>query len=251
MAITLGIVEVPSSRSGNGKHSLARRKFGDSSLLEWVIRRVTESLLIEHVIVVADAEHRDALRPLVPSDATLFDGAQPDQLARFAAAIRETDATSVVRVPVDRPFIDPSLIDRLICDSHAHPGCDYISYVSNKSGKILKAQLGVFGEWCRAEAVLRADHAATAVEERLHATRYIYSHPEEFQLRLIPAPEILDRDDIRLTIEEEEDWEHAHLIFDALGPDQIDWQRIADLLVHQPELRRRMADLNQADVASS
>ena len=34
-------------------------------------------------------------------------------------------------------------------------------------------------------------------------------------------------------------------IFDALGPDSLDWQGIAGLLDQHPALRKRMADLNR------
>lgn len=77
-------------------------------------------------------------------------------------------------------------------------------------------------------------------------TRYIYSHPEEFNLRLIPAPSGIDRDDVRLTVDIEEDLDHVQTIIEALGPESLGWQRIAALLDHQPAMRRRMAALNLA-----
>ena len=69
-------------------------------------------------------------------------------------------------------------------------------------------------------------------------------------MRLIQVPAALDRDDVRLTVEEQEDWEHAEAIFEALGPESLDWQRIAGLLDQQPALRQRMAVLNQADATA-
>ena len=79
--------------------------------------------------------------------------------------------------------------------------------------------------------------------DRQEVTRYLYSHPETFNLRLIPAPAPIDRDDVRLTLDRDEDWDHALTIYDALGPESLDWQRIATLLDHQPALRKRMAAL--------
>jgi spore coat polysaccharide biosynthesis protein SpsF (cytidylyltransferase family) len=67
-----------------------------------------------------------------------------------------------------------------------------------------------------------------------------------FNVRLIPLPPELDRDDLRLKIDFEEDWEHAQVIFEALGHDEWDWQHVADLLDSQPALRKRMAVLNRA-----
>ena len=81
--------------------------------------------------------------------------------------------------------------------------------------------------------------------DREHVTRYLYSHPEKFNLRLIPAPAEIDREDVRLTVDLDEDWDHALAIYEALGPERLDWQRIARLLDHQPALRSRMAALNR------
>ena len=77
-------------------------------------------------------------------------------------------------------------------------------------------------------------------------TGYVRSHPEKFNLHWIPAPAEIDRDDVRLTIDIEEDWDHALLLFEALGDERFDWRRITSLLDHQPGMRRRMAALNRA-----
>ena len=47
------------------------------------------------------------------------------------------------------------------------------------------------------------------------------------------------------TVDLDEDWDHALAIYEALGPEWLDWQRIARLLDHQPALRSRMAALNR------
>lgn len=64
-------------------------------------------------------------------------------------------------------------------------------------------------------------------------------------MRMLPLPAVLDREDLRLRIDREEDWEHAQDIYEALGHDEWDWQGIADLLHSQPALRGRMAVLNR------
>jgi spore coat polysaccharide biosynthesis protein SpsF (cytidylyltransferase family) len=65
---------------------------------------------------------------------------------------------------------------------------------------------------------------------------------------MIPVPAELDRDDLRLRIESADDWEHVQQIVDALGDEHLDWQRIAGLLAQQPDLRKRMAAMNQSHV---
>lgn len=148
MSHTLGVVEVPTFSYASMAHSLTTRKFGNKPLFEWVARRVTEAICIDQVLIVADPSFREVVERLLPPDVAAYFGAQHDPLSRLAAAIRKADATSIVRVRADRPFVDPSLIDRLICDAHAHPGCDYVGYMCRDGGSLLQSQLGIFAEWC-------------------------------------------------------------------------------------------------------
>lgn len=248
MSMTLGIVEVPRFVAEPSGHfaftSIAGRRFGNKPLLEWVVRRVTESLLLDQVAIVTDSEQGELVERLAPADVSVFVGEQPDSLGRVAAAVRNYSATQVIRIPLACPFIDPELIDRLVCTATANPGFDYIGYFSIDGRPAAVSKVGLFAEWCTADALHRADSEATSVVDRESATRFVFLHPEVFQLRFIPIPEKLDRRDVRLTIEAEEDWDNAHLIFEALGPERLDWRRIVSLLDHHPALRQRMEFLN-------
>ncbi|MEX2121670.1 MAG: NTP transferase domain-containing protein [Pirellulales bacterium] len=243
MALTLGIVQVCSGPRAKGA---AARKLGSHSLVELVVRRVTDCQRLDQVLVVADEglDH-SRLAELVPPDVPIHSSSRPDMLGRFASAVAITHASAVVRVCADNPFVEPMFIDRLVSTADAHPECDYISYCSADGRPTILSALGVFAEWCRAGALLQADREASAPADREQVTRYLYSHPEKFQLRFIPVPPELDRDDMRLTVDSEEDWEHAQTIYDALGFEGLDWQRIAGLLRRQPALRQRMAVLNR------
>lgn len=252
MLNTLGIVEASpgtGSPSGFDRYSkLASRRFGGLPLVEWVARRVSDAQQLDGVIMVlADTVAGRQISELVPPDIPVFVSSERDSLARMAAAIREFPTRSVVRVGLDSPFIDPELIDGLVRAAVDHPGYDYISYCSGDGRPTALSKLGIFAEWCSADAIGRADRESSRHADRCDVTRYLYSHPDTFQLRLIPIPVQLDRHDVRLTIDGQEDWEHAEQIFDALGPECLGWQRIAGLLDQQPALRQRMAVLNRAD----
>ncbi len=110
-----------------------------------------------------------------------------------------------------------------------NPACDYISYCMRDGQPAILSPLGVFAEWCSATALLQADRRATAPADRAQVTRFIYSHPELFRVRLIATPAELDRDDLRLTVTHEDDWEHLHTIYDALGPEGLDWRRASPI----------------------
>ena len=255
MLNTLGIVQV--SAETNHIASCFRRKLGGKSLLEWVVRRATDCQQLDGVIVaIGDDPSQQSIRQLAPPDVPVFVGSQNDVLKRFADAVDEYPAKSVVRIRVDTPFVDPELIDRLVIAAHAREQCDCISYCLSDGRPAILSPVGLFAEWFTAKALRKADRRAVDPLDRQDVTRFIYAHPESFHLRMIRVPKPLDRDDLRLRVDLEEDWDNTQDIVEALdsysfdpdkaGAETADWQRIAGLLSQQPAMRKRMAVLNRA-----
>lgn len=258
MLNTLGIVEVtsPDLEERRGQNPardpvmLAQSRFGGTSLLEWIIRRVTESQRLDGVITLLDRHVAAQIGHLVPADVPLFACSQTEPLDRIVEAIDKVPARAVVRVGVRTPFVDPDLIDRLVVWADQNSACDYVSYRSNDRKPLTISRLGLFAEWCRSAALRRARQAANRQTERLEITEFFTQHPELFHMRFLQVPRALDREDFRLTLADQIDWEHAEEIYEALGADGLNWQRIAELLDQQPALREKMADLNRAEVTS-
>jgi len=245
MLKTLGVVQVPPASTLPGLK--ANRGFQGKTLLEWVVRRVTDCQWLAGVLVVAPRELvGGALTDLVPPDVPLYLSERKDSLGQIADALTSYPSQGVVRVGIEQPFVDPELIDRLVTRASQHPNCDYIGYCSRSGKPAIQSSLGMFGEYFQAKALLIADREARLHEDRANVTRYLYSRPDKFLVRMIPVPTELDRDDLRLRIEGADDWEHAQQIADALGDEHLDWQTIAGLLAQQPDLRKRMAAMNQS-----
>jgi spore coat polysaccharide biosynthesis protein SpsF len=250
MVKALAVVEVhPAVEElppGSPLAGIARRQFGGKTLLEWVVRRVSEAERIGSIIVLAGEDPlARSLCAHCPPDARVFFSAADDALGRLADAAQTFPADGLVRLNVSHPFMDPDLIDRLIAAA-AGAECDYASYCFGDGRPVIESKLGVFAEWCRPEAVLRADRLAQHWSDRAEATRYIYSRPDLFSLHMLTVPPQLDRDDVRLAIHDEQDWEEVQDILDALGPESLDWQFITALLDRQPTIRARMAQRNRS-----
>jgi spore coat polysaccharide biosynthesis protein SpsF (cytidylyltransferase family) len=170
-----------------------------------------------------------------------------DSLAWFAALAGELSASAIVRVVAGHPFVDPQLIERLVAAADRRSACDYAGFLTATGRRSLYMRLGMVVEWVGATALEQAARCAVDDDDRRDATRYVHSHPDLFQLRWIPLPPPFDRRDIRLSLEQHEDWEHAQVIFESLGAEGLSWPRIATLVANNPSLRARMERLNRVD----
>ncbi|MEY4178745.1 MAG: hypothetical protein RLY70_2319 [Planctomycetota bacterium] len=170
-----------------------------------------------------------------------------DALGRFAALASELSASALVRVVAGHPFVDPQLIERLVAAADRRSACDYTGFLTATGRRSMYMRLGMVVEWVGATALEQAARQALDDDDRRDATRYIHSHPDLFQLRWLPLPPPFDRRDIRLSLEQHEDWEHAQVIFEALGAEGLSWPRIATLVGNNPTLRARMERLNRVD----
>lgn len=111
------------------------RKLAGHSLLERVVRRVTDCERLDRVVVVAGAGvDTNLIEELIPADVAVFASGEPDPLGRFVAVAEAWGASAVVRVSPENPFIEPVFIDRLIKAATEYPGCDYVGYRS-RSGQ--------------------------------------------------------------------------------------------------------------------
>ena len=251
MFTSLGVVEVLPAITGLSLKSplagIGRRRFGGKPLLEWVVRRATEAHRFDQVVVLAGSDPLSrSLSALVPRDVPVIVSSGQDPLERYADVVRQFPCYSVVRMSVGSPLIDPMLIDRLVTTALDDKGCDYATFCLKSGHSVMHARLGIFAEWLRSEAILRAERFAKTTEDRQTPTSFIRSHSELFHLKFLPVPAKLDRDDLRLEIHDEEDWEHLETIFEALGPESLDWQYIISLLERHPQICGRMRELNHA-----
>ncbi len=226
---TLGIVHARTGTQQSRRN--AERTLGGKSVLEWVVRRATECQQLDRVIVLAaDGPQGDSLAELVPPDITVFRAKRPDPLGRFIELLDAYPAQAAVRIGLETPLVDPVLIDRLVNTAAQHPANEYIGYRTSDGKPAVLSRVGALAEWFRVPALRKANREAKSAADRDEATRYLYSHPELFSLRLISLPAELESENLLLTMDFEKHWESLQAVFDSLGPDQFDWHRVANML---------------------
>jgi len=246
MLATLGIVELsPRALHGTVKPD---RKLGGHSWLELAVRRVTDCLNLSRVVVPLGAgAELAALQPLIPPDVPLVVTHARDALGRHLASLTEHPALAVVRIRLDHPYFDPALADRLVTAAAGSPGCDYAGYRLRDGRPAASHAQGLCVEWLNATALKQVGREAIRTADRERVSSYLTTRPERFRLLFLELPGDLERDDLRFAIDNEEDWDHAQEIYEALGPDGLDPWLIDRLVRQQPQLRERMTVLNGRD----
>lgn len=250
MKRNVGLVEIPGEADAIGSPTdasrMAARRLGGYSLLEWLVRRISECESLDHIVVLASsAEDEAELLRLTPANVPVVSAVGADPLARCCHLAEQFEADSIVRIRLDQPLTDPSLIDQLSAAASRTGSVDFVGYSSRAGlgGSELRC-VGLFAEWCRTDALERADRLARLPADRQQITRYLVTHPTQFRLAWLSPPAALDREDLRLVLHRADDWDHVHEIIEALGHDSLDWQTLVELLESQAEMRGRMARLN-------
>lgn len=228
MTVTIGVLCIaPDGGQSNKKHHW---RFGRRSLLELVARRLTDCQQLDEVLVVAGPGfERSSLADVLPPDVTVLYSDRPDTLGQLLAAIDATGAAAVVKADLEHPFIDPVLIDRLVTTGRADADCDYVGFCLEDGRPLSHSPLSTFAEWCRADALRRADRLARPKGQRSKEqrqdgqrqdlARLMSLYPEEFHLKSVPVPAAFESEKLRL-VADDDVWEHAQTIYDWLHPQE-------------------------------
>jgi spore coat polysaccharide biosynthesis protein SpsF len=134
-------------------------------------------------------------------------GPKDDVLERYCMAIRKYSLNRVIRATGDNPFVFADAAISLN-DEAISVNADYAGYTELPYGA------GV--ESVTASALLRAADEATLPSEREHVCPYLYNHPELFSVHRPSAPVCWHYPDIRLTVDNQEDFDRAEKLYIAL-----------------------------------
>ena len=158
-----------------------------------------------------------------------------------------TTADWIVVVPANRPFVDPTLIDQLLSRATKTSECDYVGYASAGGDWQLPNQLGLAGEACHADTLRRLRRNADRLpsDDSGSIASWLEHAPGAYHLKFVPIPNELDRADLRFAVEDESDWDDAQMLCETVAEHDTEWQRVAQLVLANKDLRESMASRNE------
>lgn len=223
-----------------------QRRIGGRTVLEWVLRQVSDAELIDDTILLTDSDYdADVVRRAAPADFPVAMADDLDTLSCLRQMVEQFPADSYVFLGADWPFIDSAILDQLIGAARRNEGCHYIAFQFVNNCFTVHRPFGLFPEWYSATAIRSAHtHAIDKVHRNLPGT-FFTDNASEYSIELLAAPSSLDRPDARFTVSSDEDWENALMLHEAMGIDVCDLEKVHEVLESHPRLRARMASANQ------
>ncbi|MDR0336067.1 MAG: NTP transferase domain-containing protein, partial [Planctomycetaceae bacterium] len=226
---TIGIVK-GTLLTEKQRHHLARRLEG-KSVLEWVVRQMTDCERLNGVVVLAEeGNNGELVRQLTPIDVPVFSSAARDTLTLLQQTLEHFPADACVLIGADWPFLDPTLIDQLVHAAELEANCDYAAYQFTNEIFSAGKPYGLFPEWYRSQTIRKI---ATRIDDQIHRQlpgTFFLDNQRKFNVELLPVPAGLDRqNNIRFVFDNEADWDTILELHEALALEVLDYKKIGSL----------------------
>ena len=195
-------------------------QIGSKSTLGHLISRLERSATIHKILIATttlDAD--DAIAIFAQSQGIEFlRGSEQNVLSRFVDAATHTQATNILRITADCPFVDPELIDELfsmfISEDLDH--CGIASGAGVQDSETLKFPHGMDSEWIKSNALFQAYENSIDTFDLEHVTPYIWKNRNIFRTGVLQAPENFG--DVRVTLDTPDDLNMLNALAERLGP---------------------------------
>ncbi len=215
------------SDSKHPRMDAALRKLDGLTLLEWSIRRTCESMLIDSIVVTGPADVRPQLSQVGLCSARWMPSILSTPSQRAADVADRMSADWIVFINPTCPFMDPSLIDRLITAGLSNPFADFVGFVAPNRPNFSLQKLGLVAEMCSTHGLSKLRQENLELDN-LDVPQLIRLHANLFRTQWIALPAQLSNDRMQFVMETEADWDRANTFLEALGED-VSWQRLAQV----------------------
>ena len=219
--------------------------YGEQRIIDILISNIRQACPEKTIVLATTDRPQDDVLAEVACQAKVFcyRGDEDDVLDRFIRAAETFGIDRFIRVCSDNPFLRPDSF-KVFFNEHDTCPADYIAYGFADGRPTIKSHLGLFAELTTTDALRRA---AAATQEKLyieHVTIYLYTHPSEFSVRLLPMPDGLEeRLDLRFTLDTMEDFTLLQTLY-ATFHEQTDHSihALLQLVETHPEYRVKMLE---------
>ena len=153
-------------------------KLDEYPTLYHVVNQLRVSKFLDEIIIATSTEKQDDLifEYAKKNHLLVFRGDEKDCLDRYYQCAKKFNVDIIVRIPADKPLIDPNLVDDLL-EKFLKTKYDYASNWLTKN-----VPSGTEVEAVTFNALSKSWKEAISQNNREHVTQYIYENPNKFSI---------------------------------------------------------------------
>ena len=220
----------------------------DKTVLYFVIKQLQNCKLVDKIIVATttledDKQIADFSKHLGVDS---FRGSSDNVLDRYYQCAKEYSVSTIVRIPSDKPLIDPEIVDNVV-SMFMNSSYDYITNFLPNPTFPSGTEVEVFS----INALKKAWENAKLPSEKEHVTPYFLNHQDEFKITHIKNSENLSH--LRWAVDKMEDLKLVRKIVSKIKKRPILMKDIIELFAKEPELVEINKNVNrkEGDMKSS
>lgn len=209
----------------------------EKPLLFYVIKQLQSSKKIEKLIVATtDKPEDDVIEDYVKKlDIECFRGSEKDVLDRYFQCAKKFSLSTIIRITADCPLIDYSIVDNVI-EKHFLEKSDYTTNTLIRTFPD-GTDVEVFSYY----VLEKAWKHASLPSEREHVTPFMRNEKMNLKLSNLESP--VNLRDIRITVDQEEDYELIKKIILKIKKRPILLEDILELFENEPSLKEINQDI--------
>lgn len=194
------------------------KKILDKSMLELMIERIKNCKMIDQIIIAtSNSKNDDIIENLAQKlSVTCFRGSEDDVLERVLCAVQSVDGEIIVELWGDTPLIDPFIIDKMV-KFFLDNKYDCVGTVLPNFEK--SYPLGISALIFPTKILDEVEKITQNPDDRENVSNYIYEHPQQYKLAPLPCPPELNYPELRLVVDEADDFELIKIIFEHFYPE--------------------------------
>ncbi len=240
--IVIGIVIQARTGSSRLPNKILMNFYEDKSILDILIEKLKFKFFNYPIILATSTNCNDNILSefALRHEIDFYQGSEENVLSRFVEVGLNKKLTHLLRICSDNPFLNMNAISDLINELD-DPKIDYISYCNYLCIPVIKTHIGLFAEIVSLSALLRASNLQNEPIYHEHVTNFIYGNPQLFNVKLLNSPyEVYTRDDIRLTLDDKEDFNYLASIYEKTIGNQEDIGFLIDFIDFNEKYKVKM-----------
>ena len=214
----------------------------DKTVLYFVIKQLQNCKLVDKIIVATTTLEDDKQIANFSKHLGVdsFRGSSDNVLDRYYQCAKEYSVSTIVRIPSDKPLIDPEIVDNVV-SVFSNNSYDYITNFLPNPTFPSGTEVEVFS----INALKKAWEKAKIPSEKEHVTPYFANHEDEFKITHIENSENLSH--LRWAVDKIEDLKLVRKIVSKIKKRPILMKDIVELFSKEPELVEINKNVNRKE----